>query len=196
MLPTCSCGQSLGLRSNFIWRKRTADMTKHIFGSQGECLKMDLHIGDQEFESSPLMSMGDHPSRDAPEPFNTVGIGIIGRRRDEIQLLLHLGEPGSRTSREPAAVCVLRLSTITIATRPRRFERATAARTCSQNTSAVREGGHPATLPAITPVEQAKARDLAVVSRGLDQALPTPPFSTPDTREGWMKGKLHLIRAR
>ena len=171
-------------------------MTKHIFGSQGECLKMDLHSGDQEFESSPLMSMGDHPSRDAPEPFNTVGIGIIGRRRDEIQLLLQLGEPGSRTSREPAAVCVLRLSTITIATRPRRFERATAARTCSQNTSAVREGGYPAIEPAITPVEQAKAIDLAVVSRGLDQALPTPPFSTPDTREGWMKGKLHLIRAR
>src|SRR5947209_4883354 len=56
-----------------------------------------------------------------------------------------------RTSREPAAVWVLRLSAITMATRPRCFERATAARTCSQNISAVRPG---ATRPSNQPSRQ------------------------------------------
>ena len=104
MLPSDLCGQSLRLSSRLIWRKWTADMTEHLFGSQGERLKMGLHIRDQECEIASLMSMRDHPSRDAPEPFNAVGIGIIGRSINQIQLLLQLGEPGSRTSREPAAV--------------------------------------------------------------------------------------------
>jgi hypothetical protein len=91
-------------KSRFIWRKRTADMTEHIFGSQTECLKMGLHICEQESEIAPLMIMRDYSSRDAPEPFNAVRIGIISRCVDEIHLFLRLGEPGSRTSREPAAV--------------------------------------------------------------------------------------------
>src|SRR2546426_3746108 len=92
MLLSDLCGQSLWLSSNLIWRKRTADMLEHICGSQGECLKMGLHISNQEFEISPLMIMGDHPSRDAPEPFNAVRIRIIGRRIDQIELPLQLGE--------------------------------------------------------------------------------------------------------
>src|SRR5450755_2874187 len=126
MLPSDSCGQSLWQNCSLNWRKRTADMTEHICGNQGERPKMGLHIGDQELEVMPLMIMRDHASRDTPEPFNAVGVGIIGRSIDQIQLLLQLGEPGSRTSREPAAVWALRLSAITMATRPRRVERATA----------------------------------------------------------------------
>ena len=63
-------------------------MTEHVIGSLGECLKMGLHIRKQKVELAALMSMRDHSSRDAPEPFNAVGIGIIGRRIDEIELLL------------------------------------------------------------------------------------------------------------
>jgi hypothetical protein len=47
--------------------------------------------------------------------------------------------------------------------------------------------------PAITPVDQAKAVDPAIIPRRFDQALPTPPLATPDARERRMKGHLHLI---
>jgi hypothetical protein len=43
------------------------------------------------------------------------------------------------------------------------------------------------------PIHQAKAVDLAVVSRSLDEALSASPFATPDAREGRVKGKLDLI---
>ena len=98
-----------------------------------------------------------------------------------------------RTSREPADVWVLRLSAITMATRPRCFERATAARTCTQNTSAVRAFRNPAIKPAIAPVHQAKAVDLPIISRCFDQSLPTSTLATPGPCEGRMKGHLHLI---
>src|SRR5436305_9600421 len=67
-------------------------MTEHGIGSLAECLKMGLHIRKQEVELAALMIMRDHSSRDAPEPFNAVGTGIIGRRIDEIQLLFELSE--------------------------------------------------------------------------------------------------------
>ncbi len=68
MLPSCLCGLSLWLRSILVWSKRAADMTEHVCGSLGEYLKMGLHIRKQEIELAALMMMGDHPSRDAPEP--------------------------------------------------------------------------------------------------------------------------------
>jgi hypothetical protein len=54
-------------------------MTKHLCGSLGRCLKMVLHIREREREISTLMIMYHDSSRDAPEPFNAVGIGIKGR---------------------------------------------------------------------------------------------------------------------
>jgi hypothetical protein len=47
--------------------------------------------------------------------------------------------------------------------------------------------------PDIAPIHQAKAVAFAIVSRRLDQELSPPPFATPDTREGWVKGTLHFI---
>ena len=47
--------------------------------------------------------------------------------------------------------------------------------------------------PAITPVDQAKAIDLAIIPRCFDQALPTPPLATPDARQRRMQGDLDLI---
>src|SRR5260370_13550903 len=38
------------------------------------------------------MIMCHDPSRDAPEPFDAVGIGIIGGGIDQVQALLQLGE--------------------------------------------------------------------------------------------------------
>src|SRR2546429_4952602 len=51
----------------------------------------------------------------------------------------------------------------------------------------------PAIEPAIAPVHQAKAVDLAIIPRSLDQALPTSTLATPHTCEGRVKGNLHLI---
>ena len=53
---------------------------------------MALHIREQEREIATLMIMRDYPPRDAPEPLNAIGIGIIRRRVDEIQVLLQLSK--------------------------------------------------------------------------------------------------------
>jgi hypothetical protein len=37
-------------------------MTKHLCGSPGQCLKLILHIREQEREIAALMIMRDHPS--------------------------------------------------------------------------------------------------------------------------------------
>ncbi len=162
--------------------KRTADMTKDLCGSPSQCLKMLLCIREQQLERAAVMIMGHDSSRDAPEPFDAVGIRVIGGRVHQIQVLL-----------EPAAVWVLRLSAITMATRPRCLERATATRTCSTSHISGASGSDPATLPAIAPVDQTKAVDLAIISRSLDQALPTSTDASPQAREGWVKGHLHFI---
>ena len=67
-------------------------MTKHISGSLGQCLKMVLHICEQEREIAAVMMMCHDPSRDAPEPLNAIGIGIIGRRIDQGKMLLQLSQ--------------------------------------------------------------------------------------------------------
>src|SRR2546421_5462156 len=98
-----------------------------------------------------------------------------------------------RTSREPADVWVLRLSAITMATRPRCLERATAARTCSQNTSAVRPA---ATRPSNQPSRQSsrpKPQTLRLSPGASRHSLLTSTLAAPHAREGRVKGDLHLI---
>lgn len=51
----------------------------------------------------------------------------------------------------------------------------------------------PAIEPAIAPVEQAKAVDLAIIPGRFDQALASSILATPHPREGRVKGKLHFI---
>jgi hypothetical protein len=78
-------------------------------------------------------------------------------------------------------------------TRPRCFERATAARTCATSHISGASRSNSAIEPAIAPVHQAEAIDLVIVPRRFDQALPAPSFEAPDTREGRVKGHLHFI---
>ena len=142
-----------------------------------------------------MMMMRDHPPPDAPEPFKTVGVRIRGGCRHQRQMLFQFGQPGSRTSREPAEVGVFRFSAITMAPRPRCWERARAARTRLAKHIGGASGGNAAIKAAITPVQQAKARHLAVLPRGQKMTLLASPFSRPDTRESGVKGHLHLIEA-
>src|SRR5947208_13733814 len=67
-------------------------MTKHLGRSLSQRLKMCLHICEQECEIAAVMIMCHNPSRDAPEPFDAVGIGIIGGSIDQVQALLPLGK--------------------------------------------------------------------------------------------------------
>src|SRR5690349_3613604 len=53
--------------------------------------------------------------------------------------------------------------------------------------------GDPTIKPPIAPVQQPKARDLAVIAWRFHYPLPTTPFEAPDPRERGVKGKLHLI---
>jgi len=63
-------------------------MTKHICGSLGKCLKMLFGIRKQQLKRTTLMIVSDHATRDPPEPLDAIGVGVIGRRIHQIQLLL------------------------------------------------------------------------------------------------------------
>ena len=65
---------------------------KQVIRSAGERLKMCSRISEQRLKVSPLMIMGDETARDAPEPFDAIGIRIIGRRVDETQLIGEFGQ--------------------------------------------------------------------------------------------------------
>jgi hypothetical protein len=80
-----------------------------------------------------------------------------------------------------------------IATRPRAFERATAARTCEAYDISRASRGYSAIKPSIAPVHQPKAIDLPVIARSLDQPLVASTFETPEARQRRVKGELHLI---
>lgn len=55
-------------------------MTKNLGRRAGQRLKMGLQVREQKVERAPMMIMRDHPSRDAPEPFDAVGIGSVPRK--------------------------------------------------------------------------------------------------------------------
>ena len=76
--------------------KWTADMTKDLSWGLGECLEMLLHIGEQQLERVTMMIMCHDPSRDAPEPFNAVGVRIIGRRIHQTHMLLQFAAHAAR----------------------------------------------------------------------------------------------------
>jgi len=83
-----------------------------------------------------------------------------------------------------------------IATRPRTLERATAARTCEAFDISSPSRGYSVIKPAITPVHQPKAIDLAVIAGSLDQPLAASTFEAPEARQRRVKGELHLILQR
>ena len=45
-----------------VWGKRTADMTKDLYGMPSQCLKMLLHIREQQLEHAAVMIMDHDPS--------------------------------------------------------------------------------------------------------------------------------------
>jgi hypothetical protein len=48
-----------------VWCKWTADMSKDLYGSPSQRLKMLLHVREQQLERAAVMIMGHDSSRDA-----------------------------------------------------------------------------------------------------------------------------------
>jgi len=67
-------------------------MAKDLSQGLGECVEMLLHIGEQQLERAAMMMMSHDPSRDAPEPFNAIGVRIIGWRLHQAQMLFQFDE--------------------------------------------------------------------------------------------------------
>jgi hypothetical protein len=188
------CGLSEGERSTLILigRKWTPDMAQDLSRSLGECLEMLLYIREQQLKRVALMIMGHDPSRDTPEPFNAVGVGIIGRRIDQVQVLFQFSE---HTAHEQGAS---RRVGLEIVSKDDGHSSSLFGTSYSSTYLLAEHLGRaprsdPAIEPAIAPVHQAEAIDLAIVPRRFDQALPTSPFEAPDTRESRVKGHLHFI---
>jgi hypothetical protein len=175
-----------------IWCKRTADMTKHLCGSLCECLKMRLHIREQECEITAVMIMCHNPSRDPPEPFDTVGIGIIGRRIDQVQALLQFGEHATH-EQGPSRRVRFEIIRNHKSDAPTAFGASHRCAHLFTEHISCPSRRNSAIEPAIAPIHQTKAIDLAVIARCLDQTLPTSTFMRPDTGERRVKGNLDLI---
>ena len=62
-------------------------MTKQVIGGAGERLKVRSGISEQRVKVFALMIMRDDAARDAPEPFNAIGIRVISRRVDQRQVI-------------------------------------------------------------------------------------------------------------
>ena len=101
-------------------------------------------------EVTALMIMRHHSLGDAPEPLDTVSIRIKGRCVCQVQVLFQFGQHTAH-EQKPSRGVRLQIVGKHNSDVPRRVERATAARTCSQNTSAVRPG---ATWPSNQPSRQ------------------------------------------
>src|SRR5437588_7372088 len=175
-----------------IWSKRTADMTKDLCGSFTQRLKMLLHIREEQFESAPVMIMGHDSSRDAPEPFDAVGIRIIGRSIHQIQLILKLAEQAAHEQGASGSMSLQIVGNHDGHPSPLLGTSHGGTHLLTEHLSSASRSNS-AIEPAIAPVHQTEAIDLAIVPRRFDQALPTSPFEAPDTRESRVKSHLHFI---
>ncbi len=139
-----------------------------------------------------MVIMRDHSPRGAPEPFNTVGVRIIGRGIDQAQMLFEFGQ---HTAHEQRASRGMGLEIVGNYD----GDASSLLRTSHGATHLLAEDisdtpcGNAAIKPTITPVQQAKAIDFPIIPRCFNQTLPASSFPRPDARQGRMKSHLHLI---
>ncbi len=170
-------------------------MAKQVIRSAGERLKVRFDISQQCFKVFALMVMRDDAARDAPEPFNAIGIRVVGRRIDQRELIREFGQHAAHEQGPFRCVSfeIVRNDNRHAPTRLRTSHRRThlVAKDISRPSR-----GDPAIKPPISPVHQPKAIDPPVIAQGPDQTLAPPTLEAPEACECRMKGELHLIRAR
>src|SRR5687768_17350354 len=157
-----------------------------------QSLEVDMNILQQCSNSVPLMVVGDFPSRPAPEPFNPIGVGVIGRRVDQPQVVAQLGQHLAHQLRPGGSMGPQIIGNYkryaSPGTRPSHGSPYLGAKDIRRAA-----GGQATVKPARAPVDKPKAIHLVVGSRGLDPALPAPAFPAPHAGEGGMEGKLDLV---
>jgi hypothetical protein len=132
------------------------------------------------------MIVRDNAAGDTPEPLNAIGIRVIGRRVDQMELI---GEFGQHAAHEQGALRRMGLEIVCndnrhapTLLRPR--HRSTQLLTKDISGPPCR---NPPIKPAVSPVYQPKAIDLAVIARRFDQPLPAPSLQAPDSGERGVK---------
>src|SRR6266566_1850439 len=179
-------------RSLLVGCKRATNMPKDLGWSPSQCLKMRLQIREQKLERAAMMIMRDNSSRDAPEPFNTVGVRIIGRDIHQAQMLFQFGQHAAH-EQGPSRCMSLEIVCNHDGYSSSLFGTSHSAPYLLAEDISGASRGDSSIEPAITPVQQAKAVDFPIIPRCLDQPLPASSFSRPDAREGRVKSHLHLI---
>ena len=192
MLPNRLCGISQCLRASLLRRKRTPNLPKHKLWMLPQGLEMRMDILQQCGKGGPLMVMGNLTSRPAPEPLDPVGVGIIGWRVNDPQVVMQLGEHlayqlRARQRMGPQVVYDYKCHAAAGA-RPGDGRPHLGTKDIGGAS-----WGQAAVKPARTPIDEAEAVDLIVGAGSLDQPLSAPAFPAPDSREGRMKRKLNLI---
>ena len=127
-----------------------------------------------------------------PVPLDAIGIRVVGRRINQKQLIREFGQHPPHEQRP-----LSRMSLQIVCNHERETPAGFRTCHCGPHLFAKDIGGpprsKPAIKPAVSPIHQPKAIDLAIIARRFHQALPATPFQAPDPREGRMKGKLYLI---
>jgi hypothetical protein len=170
-------------------------MTKNVGTSSSQCLNMRFQVRKQQVERAALMRMRNDPPRDAPKPFNALGVRVIGRSLHHTRRLFAFGQ---QTAHEQGASRGLRLEIVsnphgTVSSLWRTSDGMT--RVLTEDISGA-PCGNTAIKPPIAPVQQAKTIDVPMIGRCLDQAWPASSFPRPDACDGRVKGHRHLIVRR
>ncbi len=158
-------------------------MTKDLSWCVSQCLKMVFHIHKQKFERVAMMVMRDNSSRDAPEPFNAIGVRVVGRSVDKVQMFSQFSKHVAHEQGASRCVGFKIVSNHDGHSASLLGTNCGATHLLAEYVSGA-SCSDPAIEPAITPVHQAKAVHFSIVSRCFDQALPSSSFSRPNTCEG------------
>jgi hypothetical protein len=155
-------------------------------------LEMSMGIHDPLSHLLSVMIMRHLPSGDPKEPLDPIGVRIIGWGVDQPQYspagTQHLSHKQRVLRRVGAQV-------IGEDDRPPTPRLRASHRPCQLlgKRRGRPSGSQLVVEPALSPVDQAKALNLAIVAGGLDPALARSPATTPETGQGRVQGQLHLI---
>jgi hypothetical protein len=192
MLPSKSCGIGQCLRVAPLSRKWAANLLEDKVRMLPQSLKVDMNILQQCRKGIPLMVVGDFSPRPAPEPFDPISVGVIGRRVDQPQVVEQLSQHLAHQLRPSGGMGPQIIGNhkryAPPSTRPGHGRPYLGAKDirCAA-------GGQATVKPARTPIDEPKAIHLVVGARGLDPALSVSAFATPHPGEGGMEGKLDLV---
>lgn len=145
----------------------------------------------ERLERRAPMGVRHRASRDAPQPLDAVGIGIVWRGVGQPQLLAGRGEQLPDQLRPRRRVRAEVVGDDDGDPPPRLRARERRAPLLAEGVSGA-PGGEAPVEPAVTPVDQAEAVDLGVGPRGLDQPLPAAPPAAPHARQRGMEGDVDL----